>query len=67
MTDDGQAPLTQWVTLYNELCEAERLLAEADAGSAAPLRAEVQRLAREMDEALGTVRKVLAAARQRGE
>lgn len=67
MTDDEQGPLTQWVTLYNELCEAERLLAEADSASAPPLQAEVQRLALEMDEALRDVRKVLEAARQRRE
>ncbi len=67
VTDDGQAPLTQWVALYDELREAERLLAEADAGAAPPLRAEVQRLEREVDEALGEVRKVLEAGRQRRE
>lgn len=67
LNDDGQVPLTGWVELYDELCEAERLLAEADDRDAAPLRARVEQLSLQVDEALREFKKRLEQARPQPE
>lgn len=60
-----EGSLGEWLGLYNELREAERLLGDAEAARPAGLQVEVDRLQAEVEQALAVVRKALAAAAER--
>lgn len=61
--------LADWLELYKELCEAERLLSEAEAATddraSTQMRADVARLQVEVDAALQVVNDEISARRKR--